>query len=101
VKTDTALGRATWFAGIRPHPATLAGVLVIVALACGFAVVFALLVQDIAIRASCYGVATALGAETPPILQTYAALDGSRDRRTSLWLPHVVDRWYDEPAAFD
>jgi hypothetical protein len=101
VKTDAAVERTILLAGITPHAATLGGVLVIVALACGLAIAFAVLMQHFVVDDTAYGASSTVGSNSTPTVQTGAEPDRWLDGRTSLTLPHVVDRWSDEPTAVD
>ena len=56
MKTDAVFARPTWLSDISQHAATLVGLLVIGALACGLGLAFALVVQHVFIADGAHGI---------------------------------------------
>jgi hypothetical protein len=101
MKADAAFGRTTRISEIiAPHAWAAGRVLVVLALACGLAVGFGSVAGRLTSTDAVF--AAFNGDEThTAILPAIAEPDPSRHPATSLTLPHVVDRWFDEVTALD
>jgi hypothetical protein len=83
---------------IVPHRTTAGGLLIVVALAWGLSFAFGVVVEQLTTNGTTRGAPAA--AKTAPI-RLAAEPYSWRDRIPSLTLPHVVDRWFDEPTEVD
>jgi hypothetical protein len=86
VKRDAVLECATRLSDISQHAATLVGLLVIGALACGLGLAFALVVQHVVIDDIAYGASSAMqpGSSPSSIVQTRAVRDPWQDPNLAL-----------------
>lgn len=100
MKADAALGRTAPSTGIGvAQLAKAGGFLAIIALACGVALAFMVATQHLTTSGTAAGATAGDIVDAPTGLRVPAEPGSSLHPVTTVALPHVVDRWFDEPIA--
>jgi hypothetical protein len=102
MRPEATFGRTQRFAQVSSTTWLTGGTLVLVlAISFSVALAFGTIVERLATGGTSVSALSADGLGGRPIVQVNAPDNGRTGDVTSPYLPHVVDRWFDEPEGID